>query len=249
MAACLNNYRTRIYNHYVLAWDAANVPQSLAELENRGPTMRFVINTFFPKDKFAAILDLGCGHGTLVYFAQQSGYANTQGVDLSTQQVALAKQLGIANITQGDLMAALRATPPASLDAVIAFDVIEHFTKDELIDLVDAIHAALKPSGCWIIHAPNANSPFVGAVRYGDYTHEQAFTPTSIQQLLKASGFDRIVFAECGPRVHGLKSLGRVILWQIVRGFLIMANAAETGAVGVGEGAVWTRNFYSVAYK
>jgi 2-polyprenyl-3-methyl-5-hydroxy-6-metoxy-1,4-benzoquinol methylase len=243
----MHNYRTRIYSHYVSAWDESNVPNSLAALENRGPTMRYVINAFFPKNKAAAILDLGCGHGTLVHFAHQAGYVNTQGIDVSVQQVALARQLGIANITQGDLMAALKAIPPASLDAVITFDVIEHFTKDELIDLVDAIHGALKPSGCWIIHAPNANSPFVGAVRYGDYTHEQAFTPTSIQQLLKASGFGRFVFAECGPRVHGLKSLVRVVLWQMVRGLLAVANAAETGSVG--ECAVWTRNFYAVAYK
>jgi 2-polyprenyl-3-methyl-5-hydroxy-6-metoxy-1,4-benzoquinol methylase len=244
----MNNYRSRIYNHYVSAWDSANVPHSLAALENRGPTMRYVINAFFPKDKSASILDLGCGHGTLMHFAQQAGYAKTQGVDVSAQQVALAKRLGIANITQGDLMTTLKALPPASLDVVIAFDVIEHFTKNELIDLVDAIHSVLKPSGCWIIHAPNAASPFVGAVRYGDFTHEQAFTPTSIQQLLIASGYTRCTFAECGPRIHGLKSLVRVILWQIVRSILNLVNAAETGAVG-GGGAVWTRNFYAVAHK
>jgi 2-polyprenyl-3-methyl-5-hydroxy-6-metoxy-1,4-benzoquinol methylase len=243
----MDNYRTRIYNHYVSAWDASNVPSSLEALEKRGPTMRYVVNAFFPKDKAAAILDLGCGHGTLVHFAHKAGYANTYGIDGSAQQVTLAQQLGITNITKGDLMAALKVTPPESLDAVIAFDVIEHFTKDELINLVDAIYRALKPSGCWIIHAPNANSPFVGAVRYGDYTHEQAFTPTSVQQLLKASGFGRFEFSECGPRVHGLKSLVRVVLWQIVRSLLVAANGAETGFVG--KGAVWTRNFYAVAYK
>jgi len=243
----MQTYRTRIYDHYVSAWDEAAVPRSLAAFSNRGPTMRYVINTFFPKDKSAAIFDLGCGHGTLLHFAQEAGYANAHGVDGSAQQVALAQQLGIANITQGDLLAAIKATPRASLDAVIAFDVIEHFTKDELIDLVDGIHDALKPSGFWIIHAPNANSPFVGAVRYGDYTHEQAFTLTSVQQLLIASGFNRFVFAESGPRVHGFKSLVRVILWQMVRGLLNIANAAETGALE--RGAIWTRNFYAVAYK
>lgn len=242
----MSNYRQRIYSHYVAAWDATNVPNSLAALENRGPTMRYVINAFFPKDKAAAILDLGCGHGTLVHFAHQAGYTNTHGIDASAQQVALAQHLGIANVTQGDLMAALKATPPDSLDAVIAFDVIEHFTKDELIDLVDAIHCTLKPNGCWIIHAPNANSPFVGAVRYGDYTHEQAFTPASVQQLLIASGFSRFLFAECCPRVYGLKSLIRVILWQMLRGLLVVANAAETGSLG---GGIWTRNFYAVAGK
>ena len=55
------------------------------------------------------------------------------------------QHLGIANITQGDLMTALKATPLASLEAVIAINVIEHFNKDEIIDLLDAIHALLRP--------------------------------------------------------------------------------------------------------
>jgi 2-polyprenyl-3-methyl-5-hydroxy-6-metoxy-1,4-benzoquinol methylase len=243
----MSKYRYRIYSHYVEAWDEANIPNSVHELEVRRPTMRYVIDAFFPMDKTAAILDLGCGHGTLVHFAQLAGYCNAQGVDVSGQQVELAHKLGIANIQQGDLMEKLKAMPPSSLDSVIAFDVIEHFTKDELIDLVDAVHRVLKPNGCWIIHAPNANSPFVGAVRYGDFTHEQAFTPSSLQQLLKASGFSRLIFAECGPRIHGLKSLVRVILWSLVRSVFRVANAAETGAID--RGAVWTRNFYTVAYK
>jgi 2-polyprenyl-3-methyl-5-hydroxy-6-metoxy-1,4-benzoquinol methylase len=243
----MRKYRSRIYSHYVEAWVDANVPNTVHELEGRGPTMRYVIDTFFPTDKTAAILDLGCGHGTLVYFAQLAGYCNTQGVDVSGQQVELAQKLGIANIKQGDLMETLKGMPPSSLDAVVAFDVIEHFTKDELVDLVDAIHRVLKPNSCWIIHAPNANSPFAGAVRYGDFTHEQAFTPSSLQQLLKASGFSRFIYAECGPRIHGLKSLVRVILWSLIRSVLRVANAAETGDIG--RCPVWTRNFYTVAYK
>lgn len=243
----MSKYRNRIYTHYVEAWDETNVPRSVHDLENRAPTMRYVIDAFFPEDKSAAILDLGCGHGTLVYFAQQAGYCNTQGVDVSGQQVELGRKLGITNIAQGDMMTALKAVPSASFDTVIAFDVIEHFTKDELIDLVDAIHSVLKPNGCWIIHAPNANSPFVGAVRYGDFTHEQAFTPSSLQQLLKASGFSSFDFAECGPRIHGVRSLARVILWIVARGIFRLINAAETGDIGRNE--VWTRNFYAVAYK
>jgi hypothetical protein len=155
--------------------------------------------------------------------------------------------LGIDNITQGDLMPVLRATKLASLDTVVTFDVIEHFTKDELIDLADAIYGALKLGGGWIIHVPNANSPFVGAVRYGDYTHELAFTPAAIQQLLKASGFNRFVFTECGPRVHGMKSLLRVVLWKIVRVLLNLVNAAETGSFA--KNYIWTRNMHVVAYK
>ena len=241
-------YRRRIYEYYVAAWEHSKMPQTLASLESRGPTMRYIIRTFFPNDKAGNILDLGCGHGTLVYFAHLAGYVNAHGVDASAQQVELANKLNINNIFFGDLMAALEAAPRESLDAVVAFDVIEHFNKDELVDLVDGVLRALKPTGCWIIHAPNANSPFAGAIRYGDYTHELALTPTSLHQLLKASGFSHVVFAECGPRVHGLKSLVRGVLWEFVRTLFNLINAVETGTFE-GRAAIWTRNFYAVAYK
>jgi 2-polyprenyl-3-methyl-5-hydroxy-6-metoxy-1,4-benzoquinol methylase len=243
----MSKYRARIYSQYVDTFDENNVPASLQDFANRAPTLRHVVDTFFPEDKAAHILDLGCGHGALVHFAHQSGYFNTNGVDVSAQQVELAHKLGIAKIVRCDLMAALEATTPSSLDAVVSFDVIEHFTKDELIDIADAVHHALKPSGRWIIHAPNATSPFVGAIRYGDFTHEQAFTASSLQQLLKATGYSNIVYSECRPRVHGLKSLLRLLLWSLVKGVLKLSSAAETGDLGTN--AIWTRNIIAVAYR
>jgi SAM-dependent methyltransferase len=73
----------------------------------------------------------------------------------------------------------LNERPAGSLDAVIAFDVLEHFGRDELIPLVDAVHRVLRPGGRWIIHVPNGESPFFGSIRYGDLTHELAFTRQS----------------------------------------------------------------------
>ncbi len=243
----MNKYRGRIYDHYVTAWNAASVPESLVDLESRGPTFQFVIKKLFPKNKSAYILDLGCGHGAFLYFAKKAGYTNCVGVDVSGQQVSLAARLGIKNITQGDLMGFLCNAAPASLDVVIAFDVIEHFTKEELIDLVDAVYRVLKPDGRWVIHAPNGNSPFVGSIRYGDFTHEQAFTPSSIEQILVSSGFSRAIFAECSPRVHGVKSFFRYFLWRLGRSLLNLINLAETGVAG--RDLIWTRNFYTTAFK
>lgn len=243
----MSKFRERIYAQYVETCDGAPAPRSVDDFASRAPTMRYVIKTFFPSAKSAVILDLGCGHGTLVHFARLAGYSNIHGVDVSGEQVALAGQLGIDGIRKGDLMDTLRSMPLSSLDAVVAFDVIEHFRKDELIDLVDAVHGVLKPGGRWIIHTPNGSSPFAGAVRYGDFTHEQAFTTSSIRQLLEASGFSHVDFAECGPRMHGIKSLIRVIVWRWVRLLYRLILVVETGDSR--QGSVITQNFYSVAHK
>lgn len=243
----MSKFRERIYAQYVEAHCGASAPRTVADFASRAPTMRHVIKSFFPVEKSAAIVDLGCGHGVLVHFARQEGYRNIRGVDVSEQQVALAHQLGIEHVQKGDLMEALTSMPPSSLDAVVALDVIEHFTKDELINFVDAVYGVLKPGGRWIIHAPNGSSPFFGPVRYGDFTHEQAFTTSSIRQLLKAAGFSHIEFAECGPRIHGVKSMIRAILWRGIRIFYRLILAVETGALE--SSSIVTQNFYTVAYK
>lgn len=213
----------------------------------RAPTLRGIVRKYFPDDRDAAILDIGCGHGALLYFAREAGYRCLRGVDVSPQQVAVAHRLGIDEVEQGDLVVALADLPESSQDMVIAFDVIEHFTKDELIGFVDAVRRVLKTEGRWLIHAPNAESPFGAAVRYGDMTHEQAFTRTSLEQLLRASGFSTVECFESAPTAHGIKSLIRAGLWKLVRLAARLWMAVETGDIG--KRALFTRNLLAVARK
>lgn len=242
-----NTYRTRIYTHYVQARGQALAPETLAGLTPRSHGLRRLIEQHFPAEKSAVVLDLGCGHGALLHFAREAGYTNLRGVDGSPEQVAAARQLGIEGVEEGDLRVALAAQPDASLDVVIAFDVIEHFTRGELLPFVDSVHRVLKPGGRWIIHVPNGESPFFGSIRYGDLTHELAFTRTSIAQLLLASGFAEVRCFEDQPVVHGAKSALRWALWQGFRGLLRLYIAAETGDAGGRH--IFSQNLLAVARR
>ena len=76
----------------------------------------------------------------------------------------------------------------------------------------------LKPGGTLVVMVPNATSPFGGMTRYWDFTHEIAFTPSSVRQLARLVGFKSDVeFRECGPIPHGLISGVRYLLWQAFR--------------------------------
>jgi len=239
------DYRQRIYDAYVLARDAPLAPETLAGLKPRIPYLKQLVRKHFPRDKDARILELGCGHGALLHVLAQAGFVHTNGVDTSPEQVAAAQRLGINGVEQGDLMTKLRATGDASLDVVVAFDVIEHFTRDELIPLVDEVRRVLKPGGRWIIHVPNAESPFGARIRYGDFTHELAFTRVSLGQLLMASGFQSVRCFEDRPIVHGLKSLIRRGLWAVIRCGLLVYIAVETGSMD--RNAVFSQNLVAVA--
>ncbi|HEX6979640.1 MAG TPA: class I SAM-dependent methyltransferase [Alphaproteobacteria bacterium] len=240
-----SKYRARIYGHYVDAATERLAPDSLAELAPRLHHLKRLVARHFPADRAAAIFELGCGHGALLHVARTAGYTNIVGVDASPSQVAAAERLGIAGVRQGDLFEAIRALPDSSQDAVIAYDVLEHLDRDELIDVTDEVKRVLKPGGRWILHVPNGASPFVGVTLYGDLTHEVAFTCESLTQLALASGFRSISFYEDEPVAHGLRSTVRLVLWKVIRAILRFYLAVETGVTQ----PVLTQNMLAVAIK
>ncbi len=206
-----------------------------------------LIRDHFPPDRDAAIVDLGCGHGALIHFARQAGYRNIEGIDRSHEQIEAAKRLKIAGVREGDLWESLAAMPDASRDVVVAFDVIEHFRKEELLPLVDEVCRVLRPGGRCVIHAPNGESPLFARIRYGDLTHEIAFTRESIWQLFLSSNFARVECYEEAPVPHGVKSSVRWLLWKGIRAGLRLWLAVETGDSG--RNAIFSQNLLAVATK
>jgi 2-polyprenyl-3-methyl-5-hydroxy-6-metoxy-1,4-benzoquinol methylase len=240
------DYRQRLYDRYVSSREGSLAPQSVAGFKSRKPYLTRLIQRHFPAERDATILDLGCGHGSLIYFARLAGYGNATGVDTSSEQVAEAKRLGIEGVVLGDAMETLRSLPDASQDVVIALDVVEHLTKDEVLCFADEVLRTLKPGGRWIIHAPNAASPLFGTIRYGDYTHEQAFTSRSMTQMLLTVGFGRVECFEDEPIPHGLKSFVRLCLWKLIRAGLTSYLLVETGTA---FDAIFTFGFLTVTIK
>jgi cyclopropane fatty-acyl-phospholipid synthase-like methyltransferase len=241
------DYRTRIYDHYVNSRQTSLAPPNIEAMQPRMHLLNKIIIEHFPADKNINIFDLGCGYGAFIYACQQLGYVNTSGIDRSPEQIESANKLGIKGTTHGDLMDSLKSFPDASQDIVIAFDVIEHFTKSEVLPFVDEVYRVLKPGGKWIIHAPNGDALFGTTIRYGDFTHEMSYTKTSINQLLKSSNFTTVICKEDIPIPHGLKSVIRYVCWKVIRGLLRFYLAVETGNPSVD--AIFSQNFLSVAIK
>lgn len=227
-------YRRRIYGSYVTGRNEPLAPETVEGLRPRLPYLRALVRRHFPADRNARILDLGCGHGALLYVLHAAGYTQATGVDRSSEQVAAARRLGIAGVSEGDVLETLAGTPDGSLDVVVAFDLIEHFAKAELMPLVDEVHRVLRPGGVWIVHVPNAEGPFGAHSRYADFTHEVAFDRFSLAQLFRAAGFTPIAFAEDQPVVHGVVSAVRAATWKMIRLVLLLYVAIETGS--------WDRN-------
>jgi SAM-dependent methyltransferase len=169
------------------------------------------------------------------------------GVETSPGQVEFARQLGVSSVVSGDLVPFLRNSAAEVFDVVVVFDVIEHFCKDEVLEIMDQAYRVLRPGGRLIVHAPNAEGIFGSRIFWSDFTHEMAFTREGLRQLTCASGFSSIEFSEDLPVVHGIKSLVRRIVWAGLRSIFRLACMAETGDSG--SGLILTQNLLAVANK
>jgi SAM-dependent methyltransferase len=222
-------YRTRLYRNYLTQQVRPNAAEMHSILDIRRPYLNRMIARWLPTSREVRILDLGCGYGAIMYFLRAAGYHNVTGIDTSPEQVAAAHDFGLTNVRCGNVYPMLKDIPETSYEAIIAFDIFEHLTKTELLELGDEIHRVLTPGGRLIMHAPNAEAVFSGTIRYGDLTHEIAFTRSSIAQFAGACSFAVLAIQEDTPVVHGVMSLIRSILWHTISFPLRLLAAAETG--------------------
>jgi SAM-dependent methyltransferase len=184
----------------------------------------------------ASILELGCGPGYLLGYLKQKGFTNVEGIDLSKEQIAIACELG-HRADVADVFEYLHQRT-GQYDAILAFDFIEHFQKQELQRLTGTIAAALTPGGRLILQTPNGQGLMAGHIIYGDLTHGSIFTPGSLQQLLGLSGFDRFEFREAGPAPTDLRGILRVVAWRVLRVGLNVVNKIANGRTY----SIWTDN-------
>jgi 2-polyprenyl-3-methyl-5-hydroxy-6-metoxy-1,4-benzoquinol methylase len=145
----------------------------------------------FPKDRNIRILDIGCGLGHFLYFLETEGYLNYIGIDMSEENIRYCKQHGFS-VEKADVFTFLNQKN-SSFDVILMNDVLEHFSKPEIIEILKKIHTCLNEQGMIIIKVPNAANPILAShSRYIDFTHELLFTETSIFQVLAIAGFRKI---------------------------------------------------------
>lgn len=238
------NYRDKIYSSYL-----TNSSTPTIDINNLKPALVWYekeVLKVLPKNKEIQILELGCGPGYFLHTLKKRGYSNLTGVDLGDEQIKLAEKLGVKEfIVQDDIFHFLRETN-RNYDFIYAFDILEHFYKNELLEIVELIYAHLSPRGLFVFRTPNGEGPFAGRIRYGDLTHELAFTKKSLNQVLKVVGFSECIFYPVKPVVHGIKSLGRRIIFDFFYVIMWLYLIAETGST---TGYILTQNLWGWAKK
>lgn len=193
----------------------------------------------------AETFDLGCGSGSLLAVLKEEGFHRIMGMDLSPEQVAQAHSWGVTEVQEGDGLAHLKRSE-AELDLVLAADIIEHFTKDELVDLLQVIKSSLKKNGKLILRTPNMDSSLASVFAHGDFTHENRLNASSLEQVLLAVGFIRVEIRSSDMSVEN--PLKEVIRRAVCRLHVLMRKVTLFATGRSTKGVLFSPNMIAVAH-
>jgi SAM-dependent methyltransferase len=183
--------------------------------------------TWLPTNRHAPILDVGCGDGRLIQWLANLGYRWVGGIDLSPHNPCHLRADAF------DYLPKIHE----QYDCIFATDMIEHIFPQRIPEFLNLCYRALRPGGALILLTVNADSLNWGRIRYGDPTHQEAFTQESLSKLLRGAQFREIEFKETA--LPARLRLRRLIRW----GFRLLYSLYRYGSCGDGiraRGAVLT---------
>lgn len=205
----------QIIESYHATTSARSGVSDVARLRKSTAGLRRRLRGWLP-DPEKAVLDLGCGTGGLLHLFHTLGSRSLTGVNLCKEELDIAKEIVPAKFHCSDLIKFLSQTHD-TWDWIGCFNILEHLTKDEVLETLKLCSARLRPGGCVVVMVPNGLSAYSGVTRYWDFTHKLSFVPNNFRQLIPLTGFASAEFRECAPIPYGATSSFRFVLWQIIR--------------------------------
>jgi 2-polyprenyl-3-methyl-5-hydroxy-6-metoxy-1,4-benzoquinol methylase len=195
-------------------------------------------------DPAQRVLDVGCSTGYLAERLQKRG-KTVVGLDLDERSAELARRF-CAEVHVGDVETMELPFEPASFDAILCGDLIEHL-RDPLA-LLERLRPLLRPGGRLVLSTPNiANwamrlSLLFGRFRYTEWgildkTHTHFFTRKTLRECLEAAGYRVVVFdytvpvpVLSTPRVEAIAhGIGRLRPSLLAYQFVVAAEPVSAG--------------------
>jgi 2-polyprenyl-3-methyl-5-hydroxy-6-metoxy-1,4-benzoquinol methylase len=198
---------------------------------------------WLPDDRGARILDIGCGSGQFLYFLRTRGYSQLHGIDVDQKQVEIAQALGLDVETTA--VADFLNQNDGGYEMIVMLDIIEHFTREELFPLMEAVVRSLRPGGRFIASVPNAESPDGLKCLYTDITHEMAYTPMSFEEMLFCHDMKLVSLRDPWPAPLGAKRKAYRFLVERLRSI----ESLRLRCLGITPPRIWSNVMWGLAMK
>ncbi len=156
----------------------------------------------------AAILEIGFGQGYFLDWAKRNGY-RVEGVEILPEMVDHARAKG--HIVHLGPISGLDNTA-SKFDLLAAFDVVEHLTLPEIIELLQSADRLLSTNGKIVLQFPNAGSPFSALYQTGDVTHQCALSVGLLEQICRGGSWHVAQFFN--SRVTSRRPL-KILKWKL----------------------------------
>ena len=226
----------------------SSVNITMLELEenfNRDMVLQKEIENTIPKDKNANILDLGCGYGSFLHTLQKREYKNLFGVEIGEEENRFLNSKGL-HVSKLDILEFLKSDIK-TYELITLFDVLEHFKKDEIVEILPLLKNRLNDNGKLIVRLPNGEAIFKGSIMYGDFTHETYLTKRSMIQLFHTFGFSSVKIYPTYAFGKTWKSkIAKLIYMSYVKFYKILLRIANGASI---EHFVPTQNILGVIKK
>ena len=133
------------------------------------------------------VLDVGCGRGEFLHLLAARGIP-ASGVEINPIAAGQCRAEGL-DVQEGDGPALLSRRPPGSLGAVVALQVVEHWTPEAIFAFLREARRALAPGGLLIAETINTDSLSAWKAFFLDPSHVRPVPSEALQFLAEAVGF------------------------------------------------------------
>lgn len=148
-----------------------------------------VYGGLLPRDPDAAVLDAGCGEGSLLAYLRSRGLRNLHGFDLSDENVAICRGAGLDFVHRFDALEMDRLPGDPHFERIFALDLLEHIPKEKASLFLELARDRLAPGGVLLVQTPNMGCVYAQYHRYNDLSHEFGLTEKTARDLFMTAGF------------------------------------------------------------
>ena len=177
------------------------------------------------------VVDIGCGRGELLAALRARGI-RARGVDTNAAMVDVCRSQQL-EVEQGDALSYLERQADASVGALTAIQVVEHFEPAYLVRFLETAFHKMTPGAPLVLETINAACWMAFFETYiRDLTHQRPLHPDTLRYLVEASGFSSVDVRFRQPVSDGdrLKAIGPGFLSGGVIGMADLAAALNDHA-------------------